>query len=315
MKSVAAQWEEKADMVIGRQEIYSATADGAIYVPGGVLNDNSTSDSLEAYIAKEDRWQQLAPMPEARHHITPAIVGKKLYAVAGFSGSYPDWVMQDEMYIYDLDAGTWSHGKPLPAPQGEHVSAVVGNKIHIIGGRAPSGKEGGHFDAYDDTTQHYIYDTAVGEWIEGKPALTARNSAAAAVIDGLIYVVGGRENVEQVDGTQLQHNVGTLEAYSSETDSWKTLSPMPEALGGTTAAVLNGELYVFGGESWAPEHKVFSSAWVYNPKQDAWRKMEDMPTARHGLAAATVGNTIYTFGGCIKVGGGAVVAVTEAIKP
>lgn len=313
---LADEWLARSNMLTGRQEIYADTVGGIIYVPGGILRDMvTTTASLEAFIAAENRWVELAPLPEPRHHITPAIVGGKLYAAGGFDGPFPQWAMKSDLFVYDIQSDTWTKAKPLPGPRGEHVAAVVDERIHIIGGRVPGESGRAHFDAYIDTSSHYIYDPAANEWTNGRPASTARNSAAAAVIDGLIYVVGGRANIMQDDGTQLQHNLHTLEVYDSKTDDWRALSPMPEALGGIAAAALGGKLYVFGGEQWTPEQKVFASTWVYDPKSDNWARTSELPTARHGLAAATVGETIYTFGGCLKVGGGAAIGTTEALTP
>lgn len=311
----ASQWSKVADMQTGRQEIYSAVSDGKIYVPGGVLNSGGTSASLEAYDSEKNVWQELAPMPEARHHITPAIIDNQLFAIGGFNGHFPEWTLKPDMFVYDIEKNSWTSGSPLPIAQGEHVTAVVNNRIHVIGGRVPRAGEGGHFDSYYDSAIHHIYNPDTMEWTRGKEAPTARNSAAAAVIDGLIYVVGGRQNLVQEDGTQLQHNMGTLEVYDPSTDSWKTLTPMPEGLGGTAAATVDGKLYVFGGEQWTPSHEVFDSAWVYDPATDSWKRLPSMLVGRHGLAAAAVDGVLYTFGGCTVVGGGAVVRTTEAIRP
>jgi N-acetylneuraminic acid mutarotase len=311
---IAAEWETKSEMPSARQEIYADAADGVIYIAGGILNDIvTTSTTFEAFNARQNSWSKLKPLPVPRHHITPAIIGNKLYAMGGFDGPYPEWAMKADMFIYDIAADSWQQGKALPEAMGEHVAVVVNRKIHVIGGRVRSGDGKNHFDAYIDTNAHYIYDPQKNEWSKGKTAPTARNSAASVVIDGLIYVVGGRHNVMQEDGTQLQQNLSNLEVYNPETNEWQTRAPLPESLGGNAAASVGGKLYVFGGEQWAPEKKVFPSSWAYDPASDKWQKVADMPTARHGLAAAAVDDVIYTIGGCTKVGGGATVGATEAL--
>ena len=311
----AAEWQVEVDMPTGRQEIYASSLDGLIYVPGGIRVDGNTTKVFEAYDTKKKQWFELKPLPVPRHHVTPVVVDKKIYAIGGFDGPYPEWELKADMFIYDIKANTWGQGVNLPASQGEHIAVAVDNKIHVIGGRVHGDSGKNHFDAYIDTDSHHIFDVTKGVWTKGAPAPTARNSAAATVIDGLIYVVGGRRNVIQYDGTQLQKNLSTLEVYDPKTDSWKTLKPMPEALGGNAAATVDGMLYVFGGEQWSPEHKVFSSTWVYDPKIDSWIKEKNMPTARHGLAAIAVNGLIYSIGGCTKVGGGAAVGTTEVFNP
>jgi N-acetylneuraminic acid mutarotase len=63
--------------------------------------------------------------------------------------------------------------------------------------------------------------------------------------------------------------------------------------GGIAAAVVKGEIYVFGGES----HKTFDSNEKYNPQTNSWTEEPPMPIGRHGLMAVAVGNNIYVIGG------------------
>lgn len=88
-----------------------------------------------------------------------------------------------------------------------------------------------------------------------------------------------------------------LEAYSPATDSWTRLAPMPTARGGLAAAVLEGRLYVFGGE----HPQVFDEVEAYDPATGAWRSMKPMPTPRHGLTAAA-GTQIHLVGGGVVRG-------------
>ena len=312
----SADWQTAEPMPLPRQEIYVAVAGGHIYVPGGILEDGSAfSAVMERFDTATGAWQLVAPLPQARHHITPAIVDHTLYAIGGFSGGFPDWIMHNDVFEYDLKSDTWATGTSLPGPLGEHVQAVVNNRIHVIGGRMP-GKEGAKaFNDYIDSTTHWIYDPGLGTWLNGNPAPTARNSAAAAVHNGLIYVVGGRRNVIRDDGTQIQVNLTNLEVYDAVGDSWSILAPMPLASGGLAAATLNGKIYVFGGEQWAPEQKVFASSWEYDIENDLWSALPDLPTARHGLAAIAVNDAVYVIGGCKITGGGAATGVVEVLVP
>jgi len=311
----AQEWSMRAPMPTSRQEIYADSADGLIYIPGGVLKDGvSTSNAFEAFNVNDNAWKTLAPLPAARHHITPAILGNNLYAIGGFEGPFPAWEIATDVFIYDIENDVWREGTPLPIPQGEHVALVVDDRIHVIGGRTTmAGGGANHFDAYIDTNAHHVYLEESNEWIAGSPAPTARNSAAAVSIESRIYVVGGRRNVVQEDGKQLQQNVGTLEVYDAKSDTWTTLSPMPDPFGGIAAAALGGEIYVFGGEQWTPEQTVSANTWIYNIEQDAWRKGPGLMQARHGLAAAAVNGFIYSIGGCTKTGGGAAVGDVEAL--
>jgi N-acetylneuraminic acid mutarotase len=88
---------------------------------------------------------------------------------------------------------------------------------------------------------------------------------------------------------------------------------MPQAQGGLAAAAFDGKLYVFGGEQWVPDRKVFASSWRYDPPTDRWEPLPDLPTPRHGLGASTVDNRIHVFGGGTQVGGEAASAAHEVL--
>lgn len=300
------RWSRTADAAIARQEIYPAVLDGRIIVAGGVLSQPpGFTDHVEAYDVKAGRWTTLAPLPEGRHHIALAEAGGKIYGIGGFSGAIPDWRAHATVFVYDAGANRWSAGPALPEPRAEGVVASIKGRIYFIGGRVPTSPDAAHINAHADTRRAEALDVRTGRWERVADAPTARNSAAAAVIDDKIYVVGGRQMIKGADGRQRPVNVATLEVYDPATDRWETRAPMPLAQGGLAAAAYGGKLYAFGGEQFVPATKVFPDAWVYDPKADRWTALPAMPTPRHGHGAAVVGKRIFLMGGGEKVGVGA----------
>ncbi len=306
-------WSPAASLLEPRQEIYADVANGRIYVAGGISADGGVLSSAERYDPEVGRWTALAPLPVPRHHIAIVASKDKLYGLGGFSGTWPNWQAQSDVFVYNLAGNSWSQAPPMPTPRGEHVSAVVDGRIYVIGGRKRKTPSAKTFFDHVDTDFNQAFDTTTGEWTERAAMPTARNSHAAAVIDGKIYVVGGRRNIVSAGGRMVLENLDVLEVYSPETDTWSTRQPMPLAQGGLAAAALNGKLYVFGGEQWVPDQRVFSTGWVYTPESDQWAALPDMPTPRHGLAAAAVGGQVFVFGGADRVGFGAT-GVSEAYR-
>jgi N-acetylneuraminic acid mutarotase len=307
-------WSKAAPAGVARQELYPEVLNGRIYVAGGLLSPNTGySAHFEAYDPLQDHWRRLATLPQARHHVALAAEGGVIYAIGGFSGGFPRWQAQADVFVYDPAADQWRGGVPLPAPRAEGVTAAVGGKLYVIGGRMRASAEASHFNDHEDTALTEVFDTSAGRWSRAAAAPTARNSAASAVIDGKIYVVGGRQAIRQPDGSLRQVNVATLEVFDPATGQWTTRAPMPQAQGGLAAAAYAGKLFVFGGEQWVPEQKVFAEAWVYDPAADRWSALPPLPTPRHGLGAATIGNRIHVFGGGLAVGGNAATATHEVL--
>lgn len=309
----APAWTKAAPAGVARQELYPEVLNGRIYVAGGLLSPNTGySAHFEAYDPAVDRWTRLATLPQARHHIALAAAGGLIYGIGGFSGGFPNWQAQSDVFVYDAAADRWRAGVAMTQPRAEGIAAAVEGKVYVFGGRVRASRDATHFNDHADTTLAEMFDPATG-WSRLPDAPTARNSAASAVIEGKIYVVGGRQALKQADGSLRQVNVATLEVFDPATRRWETRAPMPQAQGGLAAAAHGGRLYVFGGEQWVPEQKVFAENWVYDPKSDRWDAVPALPTPRHGLGAATVGNRIHVFGGGLRVGGNAATDIHEVL--
>jgi N-acetylneuraminic acid mutarotase len=95
-------------------------------------------------------------------------------------------------------------------------------------------------------------------------------------------------------------NLVVTERYDPAADRWTRVSDLPTARSGITAAVVEGRIYVFGGEG---DAGTFRENEAYDPTHDSWRRMEPMPTARHGLGSAVVQSRIYIIGGGPTPGG------------
>lgn len=106
---VAAHWTEAASPTLERQELYPEILDGKIYVVGGLRNQNTDYSSyFEAYDPSRKAWTRLAPLPEARHHITLSALKGRLYGVGGFTGPFPHWQAQSTVFVYDPAAQSLS---------------------------------------------------------------------------------------------------------------------------------------------------------------------------------------------------------------
>ena len=310
----SASWSKAAPAGLARQELYPEVLAGRIYVAGGLLSPNTGySAHFEAYDPVADRWTRLATLPQARHHIALTAAGGLLYGMGGFSGGFPNWQAQRDVFVYDPASDRWRAGVPMPQPRAEGVTASVGGKVYVLGGRIRSSPDAGTFNDHADTALAEVFDPTTGRWSRLEDAPTARNSAAVGVIGGKVYVVGGRQALRQPDGSLRQVNVATLEVFDPVSGRWETRAPMPQAQGGLAAAVHGGRLYAFGGEPWVPEQKVFAESWVYDPGADRWSAAPPLPTPRHGLGAAAIGDRIHVFGGGLRVGGNAATDVHEVL--
>lgn len=91
-----------------------------------------------------------------------------------------------------------------------------------------------------------------------------RSTAGVAVMNGRLYVVGGR------DGSVCHRSV---EAYDPHTNKWTLRAPMNKRRGGVGVGVANGYLYALGGHDCpASNPSVCRTETVerYDPGTDTW---------------------------------------------
>jgi N-acetylneuraminic acid mutarotase len=133
---------------------------------------------------------------------------------------------------------------------------------------------------------------------------TAREHLASSVIEGKLYVVGGR----------WETNLPTLEVYDPAQDTWQGLEAMPTARGGLTTSAVNGLLYVTGGEAFPGEGCTFNRVEVYDPVQGSWLRAPDLPTARHGLTSVAFEGRWYVIGGATRAGAGTFESASDRVE-
>jgi N-acetylneuraminic acid mutarotase len=133
-------------------------------------------------------------------------------------------------------------------------------------------------------------------WTSRRPAPTTRQHAAAAVIDGRLYLVGG-----QLTGTGVTPGpaTGVLEIYDPATDTWTTGASMPTPRMGLVAATVGGKLYAIGGATDGFQSpNATGTVEVYDPATNTWAAGVPMPTARaYAGGAAVEGGRVIVAGG------------------
>jgi len=137
-------------------------------------------------------------------------------------------------------------------------------------------------------------DVAEDSWTSKAPMHVARFGLGVAVVNGKIYAIGGstRSGGGGTRNGELPVTggvVGTNEVYDPATDTWETKAPMPTPRFGQ-ANVVNGKIYVIGGDSsWTLNE-------VYDPATDTWETKAPVPTGAIGFVSVVVDDKIYVFG-------------------
>jgi len=233
--------------------------------------------------AQNDSWTTKAPLPRPRAGIEVAVTGGMLYAIGG---TYGGVLPTDAVTAYDPKTDTWATKAPIPTSREGGAVGVVHGIIYVAGG---------HFqDAYGARILDSVeaFDPKSNHWSSRARMPTPRSGGRGAVLNGLLYVVGGRSPGVGV--------VDTVQAYDPETDSWMPKAPLPMPCLARTVVAAGGMLYAFGGFC-HDRGDVVSLVAAYDPKTNTWTMKSPMPTARAGTAGV-IGNAIYVVGGFILGG-------------
>ena len=248
-------------------------------------------------------------MALSSHHVAFTEYHGKIYAFGGFvppESGPPAWVPINNAWEYDPVADTWKALAPMPAKRGSALAAVVGDKIYVIGGATtpPGSKETAVHPARPQVSVGTVeeYDPVANTWRERSPMLTPRNHAAIGVVNGKIYVIGGRVGAAFIG---LASDISVVEEYDPATDQWGApRARMPTARSALGAGVYGGRIYVAGGEYQDPHMMAtFRAVEAYDPASNTWTVMPPMPVSRHGLAVGVIGNRLYVVGGDVQSAG------------
>ncbi len=142
---------------------------------------------------------------------------------------------------------------------------------------------GGDFGGVGTTTV-FVYDPLTTAWATKPTAIPApMNGARAAVIGGMIYLVGGTTTDE-------------LHIYDPSTDMWGTGAPMPVRISSASVGVIGGKLYVVGGLDF-DLGPTSTRTYEYDPGLDNWTLRTPTPISRRSAAFSVVDNKLYVAGG------------------
>ncbi len=188
------------------------------------------------------------------------------------------WGPDDRLYVSELD-GTI------------HATAQVLDGVIYVAGGLDAG--GASLDVVE------IYDPVADSWSTAAPLGTRRDNAGSAVLDGKLYVFGGR--TRNANGSVVDGTLATVEMFDALTEAWTARASMPTGRRTFGVGTLGGRAQVFGGEA-TPLGSTFAQNEEYDPATDTWRTLAPMQTPRHGVATATIGGAIYAAGGGIVAG-------------
>lgn len=226
-------------------------------------------------------WAMGAGMPLARSEHAVAELNGSVWVLGGYPpGRLPSNLVQ----IYDSATSRWSLGPRLPQPLHHTMVKAVSGRLYVIGGEM-DGASTGRPEIF--VNQVWMHDPAVGGWVARAPMPTARSGGGSAVLDGRIYVAGGRPP-----------GGSAFEVYDPATNSWERLPDLPTQRNHLAMAAINGRIYVVGGRTGpgAMAERV-DVVEIYDPATRRWSRGASLPAPRGGITGAVHAGCLFVFGG------------------
>jgi N-acetylneuraminic acid mutarotase len=216
-------WTAKASMPTPRAHFGIAVYNNKIFTFGGW-----EASETEVYGPATNTWEIKTPLPSLVKNPHANVIDNEIY-VMSMNGSYcynvandswsirsnaphggPQTVVDGKIYafygdhtdIYDPKSDSWIEGTSIPISlYQQSVCATTGvmspKRIYLFGGKRQT------FDSGTNITQ--VYDPKTDTWSLGEPMPTERSSAAIAVVNDQIYVIGGYDGMYSASGANERY--------------------------------------------------------------------------------------------------------------
>lgn len=227
----------------------------------------------------------------ARTEQMAAMVGGKLYQLGGyFNNKYLSTAYMD---VYDPATNRFTRLADLPHKLSHSGCAADDRFIYLAGGYTVN--DAGTKQVFGLKTVRR-YDTVTGQWSLMTDLPFHRGAGTMVLLGRTLYFLGGVDNNNRVD----RREVFTLD-LDTPGATWQTRAPLPEANNHFSAVVVDGKIYVMGGQTGQDETAVFkSTCYRYDPATNQWSAIASLPnTPRSHTWASTVVHQgkVYMMGG------------------
>jgi N-acetylneuraminic acid mutarotase len=216
-------WTTVNPMNTPRADLCASIVNGTIYCMGGkkywgIDSSYQELNVTEAYDPNTNSWSEKSDMPIPVLGCASAVLDGKIYVIGGSRHFQLGWELDTvgSTQIYDPENDEWTIGVSLPIAQSYGAAAIT------IGETAP---ESLYFVGGSNETHYngitYVYDFELNSWNLGASIPTPRIYLALAVLDDILYAIGGFDGENWLDNTEQYLPIG----YGTVPPKLEILSP------------------------------------------------------------------------------------------
>lgn len=228
--------------------------------------------------------------------IVPTLQNKtshNLMLTGGISHHFPtNYLDGSAVILYHPHNQAWFFFGTMPEPRCYHTTVLVGGSIIVAGGLDPlnvtsSGR-------MQPSSKAFFFSIQNQRWYNMANMHSERAFHAAVGWSDCMIVFGG------VGLTGFTSR--SAEIYSSKTNQWTLVHPMPKALMGMAAVTVDNSIWIFGGVTRDSEgSSIEDVTYVFDPRTDAWVTRSPMTMRRAFSSAVSVQRDIWLVGGIVNL--------------
>ena len=246
--------------------------------------ETMTTPSPESSQEETLIWSRTTPLPESRTDYAAGVIEGRLVISGGtyWTGSKGNWIKKHfsaSTHAFDPITEVWEKLPDLPMPLGTSASAVIGDRLFVLGGF--TGEEVNREIVVLENKQNgYV-------WEHFGQLPVDRVYARAVSVGTHLYLVGGTTRFEPTDaaGTCCTSKTATSSFMVLDTanpdQGWEQLPDLPGARRWYFKVETDGEfIWMFGGifqaEHTDPTSR-FDDVFRYNIANAEWEAVEALP--------------------------------------
>jgi len=178
--------------------------------------------------------------------------------------------------LHHLDKVTTLTTIPTKMKGSNSAACVLNNNVYITGA-------GG-----DKFSEAWTWNV-MSVWIKCADMLAGRRYHCAAVVDTMLYVLGGWKGSSNT-------TLSSVEGYNTLTNKWSTAGHLVHGVWAAACVTYKNSIYVFGGLD--KDDKIVSHVQIYNPAQESCTLVDQsMPSAYSHMRTVLWETSVILLGG------------------
>jgi hypothetical protein len=230
-------------------------------------------------------WTSRPPLNIARVGAAAATIDGLIVEVGGSDPVQQTLIAPTEARR-TVGSGVWHFVATVWTPRANAAAATFGGQVWVVGG---------YDEGVPPTNVVERYDPFANAWSRGPALPEGRAQAGAAVLHGVLYVVGG--DIAFGEGERV---TASGIAFDPRKHRWTPITPLPAPRDRLRLVAAGDYLYAIGGAT--PSEDSLATVDRYDPRTGKWTSIAAMNQTRSVPGATVIGHgrdaRIAVVGGC-----------------